>query len=136
RHAAGIDSGDRSHWVCVGFTDDPDRDDHLVREFAAHTVGLREIVAYLRQHGVTTVAMEATGIYWIALFEMLQSEGFEVLLVDPSYTKQLKGRPKTDKRDAQWIFRLHCVGLRRGALRPDEQTCVLRNYLRQRGTLV
>jgi transposase len=136
RHAAGIDIGQGTHWVCVGFTDDPQRDSHLVRPFPSHTQGLREIVAFLRQHQVTTVALEATGIYWIALFEMLQSAGLQPMVVDPCYTRQIKGRPKTDKRDAQWIYRLHAVGMLQGAFRPDEQTCVLRNYLRQRGTLV
>jgi hypothetical protein len=59
-----------------------------------------------------------------------------VLLVDPSYTKQVKGRPKTDKRDAQWIYRLHAVGLLAGAFRPDDKTCQLRSYLRQRANLI
>jgi transposase len=134
RHACGIDIGSRSHWVCVGFTDDAKSP--LVREFPAHTDGLRAIVAYLREHGVTTVAMESTGIYWVPLFEMLDQEGFEVILVDPSYTKQVKGRPKTDKRDAQWIYRLHSVGMLAAAFRPDDKTAVLRSYLRQRGNLV
>lgn len=134
RQVAGIDIGGGDHWVCVGFTtaDDPD----LVKRFPTYTQGLRDIVAFLHQHGVTTVALESSGIYWIPLFEMLQKEGFEVLLVDPSYTRQLRGRPKTDKRDAQWIFRLHSVGLLQGAFRPDEKTAVLRNYLRQRGNLI
>jgi transposase len=133
RQAAGIDVGDRSHWVCVGFTkeDNPD----LVKEFPSHTEGLRQIVAYLRQHKVTTVTMEATGIYWVPLFELLENERFEVFLVDPSYTSQIRGRPKTDKRDAQWIFRLHSCGMLAAAFRPDEQTVVLRCYLRQRGNL-
>jgi transposase len=134
RQAAGIDVGGASHWVCVGFTKDDDPD--LVKEFPAHTQGLRAIVAYLHQHDVTTVAMESTGIYWVALYELLDHEGFEVLLVDPSYTSQLRGRPKTDKRDAQWVYRLHSVGLLAGAFRPDEKTAVLRSYLRQRGNLI
>lgn len=134
RQAASIDIGGHSHWVCVGFTADDDPD--LVKQFPAHTQGLRAIVAFLHQHDITTVAMESSGIYWIALFEMLEKAGFEVLLVDPSYTHQLRGRPKTDKRDAQWIFRLHSVGLLQGAFRPDEKTAVLRNYLRQRGNLI
>src|SRR6185437_7653198 len=71
-----------------------------------------------------------------ALYELLESEGFEVLLVDPSYTHQLRGRPKTDRRDCQWIYRLHSVGLLAAALRPDEKTCQLRAYLRQRANLV
>jgi transposase len=134
RQVAGIDIGGGDHWVCVGFTTDNDPD--LVKSFPTYTEGLRDIVAFLHQHEVTTVAMESSGIYWIPLFEMLQKEGFEVLLVDPSYTGQLRGRPKTDKRDAQWIFRLHSVGLLQGAFRPDEKTAVLRNYLRQRGNLI
>ena len=134
RQVAGIDIGGGDHWVCVGFTtaDDPS----LVKSFPTYTQGLRDIVAFLHQHEVTTVAMESSGVYWIPLFEMLEKEGFEVLLVDPSYTRQLRGRPKTDKRDAQWIFRLHSVGLLQGAFRPDDKTAVLRSYLRQRGNLI
>jgi transposase len=133
-HAAGIDVGSRSHWVCVGFT--PEADSCLTREFPAHTAGLKAIAAFLHEHQVSTVAMESTGIYWIALYELLESEGFEVLLVDPSYTHQLRGRPKTDRRDCQWIYRLHSVGLLAPAFRPDEKTCQLRAYLRQRANLV
>ncbi len=129
-HAAGIDIGSRSHWVCVGVS--ADKDAGMILEFSAYTEGLQEIVAYLRQHGVTTVAMESTGVYWIPLYELLEASGFEVLLVDPSYTKQVKGRPKTDRLDCQWIYRLHSVGLLAAAFRPDEKTCALRAYLRQR----
>jgi hypothetical protein len=107
-----------------------------VREFPAHTAGLCARVAYLRQHGVTTVALESTAYYWVPLAELLVQEGFAMLLVDSSYTKQLRGRPKTDKRDAQWIYRLHAVGLLAGAFRPDEATCVLRRYLRLRAELI
>jgi len=133
-HAAGIDIGSRSHWVCVGFATEVDR--RLIQEFAAHTVGLKAIVAFLREHQVNTIALESTGVYWIPLYELLSAEGFEVLLVDPSYTHQLRGRPKTDRRDCQWIYRLHSVGLLAAAFRPDEQTCQLRAYLRQRGNLI
>jgi transposase len=133
-HAAGIDIGSRSHWVCVGFT--TEAASCLTREFPAHTAGLKAIAAFLREHQVNTVAMESTGIYWVPLYELLESEGFEVLLVDPSYSQQLRGRPKTDRRDCQWIYRLHSVGLLAAAFRPDEQTCQLRAYLRQRASLV
>jgi transposase len=133
-HAAGIDIGSRSHWVCVGFT--TDAASCLIREFPAHTDGLKAIAAFLREHQVTTIALESTGIYWIPLYELLQAEGFEVLLVDPSYSHQLRGRPKTDRRDCQWIYRLHSVGLLAAAFRPDEKTCQLRAYLRQRGNLI
>ena len=133
-HAAGIDVGSRSHWVCVGFTTNADAG--LIQELPAHTDGLKAIAAFLKEHQVTTVAMESTGIYWIPLYELLQAEGFEVLLVDPSYSHQLRGRPKTDRRDCQWIYRLHSVGLLAAAFRPDEKTCQLRAYLRQRGNLI
>jgi transposase len=133
-HAAGIDIGSRSHWVCVGFT--TEANSGSIQEFPAHTDGLKAIAAFLHEHQVGTVAMESTGIYWIALYELLESEGFEVLLVDPSYTHQLRGRPKTDRRDCQWIYRLHRVGLLAPAFRPDEKTVQLRAYLRQRATLI
>src|SRR5438067_1101305 len=133
-HAAGIDIGSRSHWVCVGFTSEADSG--LIREFPAHTDGLNAIVAFLREHQVSTVSLESTGVYWILLFELLAAEGFEVLLVDPGYTHQLRGRPKTDRRDCQWIYRLHSVGLLAPAFRPDEKTCQLRAYLRQRANLI
>jgi transposase len=133
-HAAGIDVGSRSHWVCVGFS--TEAHSGLIREFPAHTAGLKAIVTFLHEHQVTTVALESTGIYWIALYELLASEGFEVLLVDPSYSHQLRGRPKTDRRDCQWIYRLHSVGLLAPAFRPDAKTRQLRAYLRQRATLI
>jgi transposase len=133
-HAAGIDIGSRSHWVCVGFTTEADAG--LIQEFPAHTAGLKAIAAFLREHQVNTVALESTGIYWIPLYELLQAEGFEVLLVDPSYSHQLRGRPKTDRRDCQWIYRLHSVGLLAAAFRPDDKTCQLRAYLRQRANVV
>src|SRR5262245_9739834 len=134
QHAAGIEARSRSHCVCVGFA--TEANSCLTREFPAHTDGLKAVAAFLHEHEVNTVAMESTGIYWIALYELLESEGFEVLLVDPSYTRQLRGRPKTDRRDCQWIYRLHSVGLLAPAFRPDEKTCQLRAYLRQRANLI
>ncbi len=133
-HAAGIDVGSRSHWVCVGFT--TDAHSGLIQEFPGHTAGLQAVAAFLREHQVTSIALESTGIYWIPLYELLQAEGFEVLLVDPSYSRQLRGRPKTDRRDCQWIYRLHSVGLLAAAFRPDERTCQLRAYLRQRANVI
>src|SRR5437870_580875 len=108
-HAAGIDIGSRSHWVCVGFA--TQAASCLIREFPAHTAGLKAIAAFLREHQVNTIALESTGIYWVPLYELLQAEGFEVFLVDPSYSHQLRGRPKTDRRDRQLIYRLRSVGL-------------------------
>src|SRR5262245_50649527 len=133
-HAAGIDIGSRSHWACVGFT--TEANSGLIQEFPAHTAGLIAIAAFLREHQANTIALESTGIYWIPLYELLQAEVFEVLLVDPSYSHHLRGRPKPDRRDCQWIYRLHSVGLLAGAFRPDEKTCQLRAYLRQRANVI
>lgn len=130
RHAAGIDVGHADHHVCVG--DDPAAD---VRRFGSFTSELRQLAAWLTERGVTTVAMEATGVYWIPLYELLASRGFEVLLVDPRQTSARGCRPKTDVADCQWIRRLHAHGLLTGSFRPDDAICVLRCYLRRRLTL-
>src|SRR4029077_7801935 len=122
------------HWVCVGFT--AEAASCLIREFPAHTAGLKAIAAFLRERQVTSIALESTGIYWVPLYELLQAEGFEVFLVDPSYSHQLRGRPKTDRRDCQWRYGRHSAGLRSAAFRPDDKTCQLRAYLRQRANLV
>ena len=82
--------------MCVDFT--TGADSRSIRELPAHTAGLTAIAAFLREHQVDTGALESTGIYRIPLYELLQAEGFEVLLVDPSYTHQLRCRPKTDRR--------------------------------------
>jgi transposase len=132
-HAAGIDVGDASHWVCVESAADGS---DVVREFAAHTPGLRQLVAWLRHCGVTTVALEATGAYAHVLFLALLEEGFQVLMTAPQFARQIKGRPKTDRRDCQWIQRLHKHGLLPPVFQPDETTQTLRDYVRQRGNLV
>lgn len=132
-HACGIDVGDQTHWVCVAST--PDGSD-TVREFAAHTPGLRQLVAWLRQCGVTTVALEATGVYGHVLFLTLIEAGLQVVVTSPKFTKQIQGRPKTDKRDCQWIQRLHAHGLLPPVFQPDEATQALRDYVRQRANLV
>ena len=80
--------------------------------------------------------MESTGVYWIPLFELLETRGFEVLLVDPQQVQKIKGRPKSDVHDCQWIQRLHTFGLLASAFRPADQICVLRSYLRQRAMLL
>jgi transposase len=132
-HAAGIDVGDASHWVCVDST--PDGSDP-VREFPAHTPGLRELVAWLRHCGVTTVALEASGVYGHVLFLTLIEEGFATVMTAPSFTRQIKGRPKTDRRDCQWIQRLHKHGPLPSVFQPDAATQTLRSYVRQRANLV
>lgn len=132
-HAAGIDAGDATHWVCVEQTPDGTP---RVREFSAMTHGLREMIAWLRECGVTTVALEATGIYSHILFLSLLEAGFEAKQVPPQFTRQIQGRPKTDKRDCEWIQRLHKLGLLPATFQPDEATQTLRDYVRQRGNHV
>jgi transposase len=132
-HAAGIDVGDRSHWVCV--ESNPEGSD-TVREFPAHTPGLRQLVAWLRLCAVTTIALEATGVYGHVLFLTLLEAGFHVVTTSPKFARQIQGRPKTDKRDCQWIQRLHRHGLLPSVFQPDEATQSLRDYVRQRANLV
>lgn len=129
--AAGIDIGSRSHWVAV-----PEGCDEVcVREFKSFTADLNELALWLEKCGIETVAMESTGVYWIPLYELLESRGFEVKLVDARHVKNVSGR-KTDILDCQWIQQLHTYGLLLGAFRPDEQVCMLRSYLRQRSMLI
>jgi transposase len=132
-HAAGIDVGDTTHWVCVEAT--PDGTD-TVREFFAHTPGLRQLVAWLKSCGVATVALEASGAYGHVLYLSLLEAGFHVLMTSPHFTRQIKGRPKTDKRDCQWIQRLHKHGMLPPVFQPDDATHTLRDYVRQRANLV
>jgi transposase len=130
-NAAGIDVGATEHWVAVP----EDRDEEPVRRFGAFTADLYVLAEWLRQCQIETVVMESTGVYWIALFEVLEERGFDVKLVDAHYARQVPGR-KTDVKDCQWLQELHTYGLLRGAFRPEDQICVLRSYLRQRSMLV
>ena len=130
-NAAGIDIGSAAHYVAVP----PDRDDEPVREFASFTVDLNAIADWLQACGVDTVAMESTGVYWIPLFELLESRGFTVLLVNARHVKNVSGR-KSDVLDCQWLQQLMTYGLLAGAFRPTEQVCVLRALWRQRGMLL
>lgn len=130
-NAAGIDVGSERHFVAV-----PEgRDEVTVREFGTFTTDLHELVKWLQQCGVTTVAMESTGVYWIPVFEVLERAGFEVRLVDARQVKNVPGR-KSDVLDCQWLQQLHTYGLLAAAFRPPDEVCVLRGYLRQREMLV
>src|SRR5262245_43919335 len=132
RYAAGIDVGAEEHWVAVP----ADSDAQPVRRFGACTAVLEVLADWLRQCGITTVAMESTGVYWIPLFELLEARGLTVVLVDPREVRRAPGRPKSDVHDCQWLQRLHTYGLLAAAFRPAEQVCVLGSYLRQRAMLV
>ena len=102
-HAAGIDIGANEHYVAVPPGSDPDGQD--VRVFKSFTCELKELADWLKGCGVTTVAMESTGVYWIVLYDLLESRGFEVKLVDPRKLKRVPGR-KTDVLDCQWLQEL------------------------------
>ncbi|RID96851.1 IS110 family transposase [Simplicispira hankyongi] len=130
-NAAGIDIGSVAHFVAVP----PDRDDEPVREFASFTADLHRLADWLDACGVDTVAMESTGVYWIALYELLEARGFTVLLVNARHVKNVSGR-KSDVLDCQWLQQLMSFGLLRGAFRPADQVCVLRSLSRQRTMLL
>ena len=121
--AAGIDIGSQEHYVAVP----ADRDPEPVRTFGSFTPDLHEMAAWLKQCHIKTVAMESTGVYWIPVFQILESHGFEVLLVNPRYAKNVSGRP-TDVGDAQWLQQLHTYGLLPASFRPEDSMCVLHNY--------
>ncbi|SHO52091.1 IS110 family RNA-guided transposase [Desulfopila aestuarii] len=130
-HAAGIDIGSKSHFVSV-----PEgSSEQAVREFASFTDDLQQMADWLIACSVTTVAVESTGIHWIPVFEILESKGLEVKLVNARHVKNVPGR-KSDILDCQWLQRLHTYGLLEGAFRPPEQICTLRGYVRQRMNLV
>ena len=130
-NAAGIDIGCASHFVAVP----PDRDDFPVREFPSFTDDLHALADWLSSCGVDTVAMESTGVYWIPLFELLETRGFKVLLVNARHVKNVSGR-KSDVLDCQWLQQLMSYGLLAGAFRPAESVCVLRALWRQRAMLL
>jgi transposase len=128
--AAGIDVGNAQHWVAVS----PDRDAEPVRRFDCFTTDLYALADWLKRCRIKTIAMESTGVYWIALYEVLESRGFEVCLVNARQAKNLPGR-KTDVKDCQWLQQLHSYGLLTRSFRPQSEIVILRRYLRHRETL-
>ena len=130
-NAAGIDIGATEIYVCVPL----DRDPQPIRRFGTFTEDLLALAAWLQQCRVTSVAMEATGVYWIPLYQILETRGFEVCLVNARHVKHVPGR-KTDVQDCQWLQYLHSVGLLRASFRPPETVCAVRSLWRHRETLV
>jgi hypothetical protein len=119
------------HYVAVP----PDRDPEPVRSFKTFTSDLERLADWLVACGVKTVAMEATGVYWIPIYEILEARGLEVLLVNARHVKNVPGR-KSDVTDCEWLQELHSVGLLRGSFRPVAEIAALRSYLRHRETLI
>jgi len=130
-NAAAIDVGATMHMAAVR----ADRASEPVRSFGTFTADLHRLVNWFTECGVETVVMESTSVYWIPVFELLDSHGFTVCLVNARDAKHVPGR-KTDVSDAQWLQRLHSFGLLRASFRPKGQIAELRSYVRQRERLL
>ena len=130
-NAAGIDIGNASHFAAVP----PDRDSEPVREFGSWTADLEKMAEWLKSCGVKTVAMQSTGVYWIAAFDVLEKHGIEVFLVNARDTRNLPGR-KTDVQESQWLRKLHTYGLLRNSFRPPDEIRAVRTTWRLRDRLV
>lgn len=127
--AAGVDVGSRSHWVAVG------QSEQDVREYGVFNQDLFAMADWLKEKGINTVAMESTGTYWQNLYAVLISRGFEVILCNGKFTKNIKGK-KTDIKDCQWIQKLHTLGLLTSSFLPEGKTEELRTYCRHRANLL
>ena len=130
-NAAGIDVGAREMYVAIP----PDRDPEPVRVFETFTVDLEALVNWLIERGITTVAMESTGVYWIPLFQILEDRGVRACLVNARHMKNVPGR-RTDWHECQWLQYLHATGLLRAAFRPEQNVCAVRTLLRHRNELI
>jgi transposase len=115
-NAAGIDIGNESHFVAVP----PAKDAEAVREFGSWTADLERMAAWLKSCGIETVAMQSTGVYWFAVYDVLEKHGLKVFLVNASHTKNLPGR-KSDVQESQWLMKLHTYGLLRNSFRPPDE---------------
>lgn len=134
RNVAGIDLGSQRHWVCAPTVDGTGRE---VADFGATTRELMRMAKWLKERHVESVAMESTGVYWIAPHEVLEAEGLAVMLVDTRQLARVPGRnKKTDPVDCEWIQRLHSCGLLTGSFRPKQDVCMLRTLVRDKGNLV
>lgn len=130
-NAAAIDIGATMHMAAVA----PDCDPEPVRSFGTFTGDLHRLADWFAACGVKAVVMESTGVYWVAIYEILDARGFDVMVVNARNAKHVPGR-KTDVSDAQWLQRLHSYGLLRGSFHPQGEIAVLRAYLRQRERLL
>jgi transposase len=129
--AAGIDIGNESHYASVP----PSRDNQPVRRFGCTTAELKAMAAWLKQCGIRTIAMQSTGVYWMAVYDILGQAGLEVYLVNARDTKSLPGR-KSDVQESQWLMKLHTYGLLRNSFRPSQEIRTMRTFWRQRNDLV
>lgn len=126
-NAGGIDVGNESHFVSVP----AERDTNPVREFGCWTAALNEMAEWLKACRIDTVAMQATGVYWIALYDILEQHGIQVVLVNAQHTKNVPGR-KTDVQECQWLMKLHTYGLMRDSFRLQQDMEYVRTIWRVR----
>lgn len=131
-NAAGIDVSSGDLWVCVP----ANRATLNVRKFGVYTDQLYAIADWLAECGITSVAMESTGVYWIPLYQVLEERGFAVCLTNARHLKNVSGRPKTDRLDCQWIQRLHSYGVLMASFRPTDAICQIRSIQRHRDSLI
>jgi transposase len=127
--AAGIDVGSRSHWVAIG------QGENDFREFGVFNEDLYQIANWFKEANIKTIAMESTGTYWQSIYAVLISQGFDVILCNGKFTKNIQGK-KTDVKDCQWIQKLHSLGLLSTSFLPDGKTEQLRTYCRHRANLL
>lgn len=130
-HAAGADIGATEILAALP----PGRADVTVRAFGTFTEDLYALAAWLKEHGITDVAMESTGVFWIPVFQILERCGLTVCLVNARHVKNVPGR-KTDVSDCQWLQYLHSVGLLQASFRPPDEICAVRALLRHRANVV
>jgi len=131
-NVADIDIGSREMFVCGPADENEQRE---MRVFGTTTEQIRECVGWLKRQKVTSVAMESTGVYWIPVLEIMESSGWEVVLVDTRPLARVPGR-KTDAEDCQWLQTLPSHGLLQGVYRPGEQISEVRRMVRQKTVLV
>lgn len=127
RNVAGVDVGNESHFVAVA----PGCDPQPVQEFGSWTADLVRLAEWLKACAVKMVVMQSTGVYWIAVYEVLEKAGFQVWLVNARHTKNLPGR-KSDVQECQWLLKLHTYGLLRNSFRPAEEIRMVRTIWRLR----
>src|SRR5438552_3257571 len=131
-NVAGIDLGSEIHWVCAP---NVNRTSVEVETFGATTPELERMAEWLKERKIESVAMESTGVYWIAPHEVLERHGLEVVLVNTRELARVPGRKKSDRVDCRWTQRLHSCGLLNGSFRPSEPVCLLRTLVRDKATL-
>lgn len=129
--AAGIDIGNTEISVAIS----PEKCQENVRTFGTFTCDFTQVIEFLKEYGITCVAMECTGVYWVQLYMMLEKNNIKVTVANARYIKNVSGR-KDDENDAMWIQRLHSCGLINGSFQPDWPFRELRDLMRHRKKLV